>query len=261
MIGNTTPHSKPWTQAPGYWFVLIVFSFAGCQSVRIETRDIPQVTASSRTEPISVNGRTDIVSPPTESDSTGTLSYQFENDTFANNSDNNLTAAFGFTWTSATIDTFAQDNWIRNLVEEDLSFLPTVSDPDYEQFWQIALGMEMHTAKDTATPDPPPDQHPYSGIILLDTALYSMSEDTMHAYYLRLGFVGPATGAEGIQNTIHDKTSRSGDREDYFSQFSFGATLLYARFALTYRTTLVNDFSKDPGHDDDFSDITLSYTF
>jgi len=353
-----------------------------CQSIRIESRAIPQTKAGTDTEEPSSNARVQVQDPPAESDSVGTLTWQFENDTFSNNSDNNLTAAFGFAWTSAAIDTFGSDNWIRNVIEDDLSFLPTISNPDYDQFWQVALSMEMHTAKDTTTPDPPPDQHPYSGIIMLDTAIYSMSESTMHAYYLRLGFVGPATGAEGIQNTIHDKTgrpraqawdtqlsnepivnlfyiyqhrllrstvseqgagfdlginggaglgnfyiganvgaqvrfgfglptgfersfplnlyeelpnqrnakvpfrayvfaqgtgtavgrylpvdgntfktSRSGEREDFYSQFSFGATLSYARFALTYRTTLVGDFSKDPGHDDDYSDITLSYTF
>lgn len=164
--------------------------------------------ASSPTSSTSRPLRTGQAPPDRRSDSVGTLTFQFENDTFSNNSDNNFTAGFGFAWTTAAVDTMAEDDWCRVLIEKDLSFLPTVSDPAWRQFGQLALDMEMYTAQDTSDPDPPPDSHPYSGIIALDSAVYSISERTVNAYFLRIGLVGPATGAEDIQDAMHTGTGR-----------------------------------------------------
>ena len=149
-----------------------------------------------------------ILPADTATDSPGTLTFQFENDTFADRSDNNFTAGFGFAWTSAAVDTLGEDHWTYKLVEGGFSFLPTVSSTGYHQFFQVALDMEMYTAQDISQPDPPPDAHPYSGIIALDTAIYSISPEIYNAYYLRIGLVGPSTGAEGFQNGMHEATGR-----------------------------------------------------
>ncbi|GAB4136455.1 MAG: hypothetical protein Fur0037_01010 [Planctomycetota bacterium] len=79
---------------------------------------------------------------------------------FSNRSDNNFTAGFGFAWTTAAVDTMAEDDWRRALIERDLAFLPTLSDPAYHRYGQLALGMEMYTAQDIRDADPPPGAHP-----------------------------------------------------------------------------------------------------
>ena len=92
----------------------------------------------------------------TQRDSTGTLTLQFENDTFADKSDNNFTAGFGFAWTSAAVGTLSPKNWFRNRIEDEFSFFPTVSNPSYRKFVQLSLNYEMYTANDISDPDPPP---------------------------------------------------------------------------------------------------------
>ena len=109
----------------------------------------------------------------TKRDSTGTLTMRFENDTFSDDSDNNFTAGFGFAWTSADVATLSPKNWFRNRVESEFSFLPTVSNPEYNKFVQLALNYEMYTATDISDSDPPPGDHPYSGLILFDYCVYS----------------------------------------------------------------------------------------
>ncbi len=141
-------------------------------------------------------------------DSVGTLTFQFENDTFSDGSDNNFTAGFGFTWTTASTKALDAENWFRRRIEGDFAFLPTLTDPSYDQFFQFSLNMEMYTAEDTNDPDPPPEAHPYSSIIALDSAIYSKNDQSMHAFILRLGLVGPSTGGEGIQNWMHEATGR-----------------------------------------------------
>lgn len=171
------------------WILLVSLALVSCRWARVDTD-----RAAYQNDP--------------ESDATGTLTFQFENDTFSDKSDNNFTAGFGFSWTTAPVETLDEENWFRGLVQRDLAFLPTVSIPAYQQFFQFSLDMEMYTAEDTSDPDPPPDAHPYSSLIALDSAVYSLGDRSMHGYILRLGLVGPSTGGEGIQNWMHEATGR-----------------------------------------------------
>lgn len=139
----------------------------------------------------------------------GTLTLIFENDTFANESDNNFTAGFGFAWTSAPIRRLSPENVFRSLVEDHWSFLPTLGDARFEKFVQIDLVMEIYTPRDITDPDPPPGDHPYAGVIAFDLGVYATDGRTMHGYVARLGLVGPATGAESVQNWMHRQTGRA----------------------------------------------------
>ena len=60
-------------------------------------------------------------------------------------------------------------------------------------------------------------------------------------------------------NTFTD--SRSGDRDDYFSNVTIGAALTYRRFTLTFRTNLVGTALQTAENDDDYSVVTASWDF
>ncbi|MHC4846991.1 MAG: lipid A deacylase LpxR family protein [Planctomycetota bacterium] len=139
---------------------------------------------------------------------TGTLTFLFENDTFASQSDNNYTAGIGAAWTSAPIHTLGLRNVFRNLVEDYWSFLPTLADPNYKKFVQLNFIMEIYTSTDIDDPDPPPGDHPYSGVLALDLAVYSSNEKHFNAYIVRMGLVGPAVGGGQAQNFMHRLTGR-----------------------------------------------------
>ncbi len=191
------------------WILLLLCFALGCRSAGRTPEPMPAPPPASQSLDDTLKNIDWSVRPlKTPRDSTGTLTLQFENDTFSDESDNNFTAGFGFAWTSAAVDTLSPKNWFRNRIEDEFSFFPTVSNPNYRNFVQLSLNYEMYTANDISDPDPPPGDHPYSGIIAFDTAVYSKSERSMHVYVLRVGLVGPAVGAEGLQNWMHSSTGR-----------------------------------------------------
>ncbi|MEM8884244.1 MAG: lipid A deacylase LpxR family protein [Planctomycetota bacterium] len=138
----------------------------------------------------------------------GTLSLHFENDTFANNSDDNFTAGFGLTWTSAPIRRYGFRNVFRRLVEDYWSFLPQISNPEFKKQVQIHIGYELYTPTDISTPVPPPGEHPYASVFHIDFGVYAVREKSMHAYFIRTGLVGPATQGGRIQKWMHKSTGR-----------------------------------------------------
>ncbi len=132
----------------------------------------------------------------------GTLAFFLENDVFVD-SDDKYTSGLGVSWTSAEVSTLGKGNWLRKLVE-GVSFLPTFGEEGYEGFATITLGQEMYTPEDISLPEPPPGEQPYAGVLFVDTAVHSRGERSMHSYQLRLGIVGPSSGAEAVQRRIHD---------------------------------------------------------
>jgi hypothetical protein len=62
----------------------------------------------------------------------------------------------------------------------------------------------MYTPNDIEAPEPPPGDHPYAGVLYLDSSLFSRNRAANHQLTLRLGLVGPASGAEGVQKWIHE---------------------------------------------------------
>jgi lipid A 3-O-deacylase len=142
-------------------------------------------------------------------DYTGALTLVYENDTFANGSDNNFTAGFGIRWTSAPAQTLGPRNFFRWIPEKVFSFLPTLGDPAYRKFTQVAASLEMYTPERIEDPDPPPGSHPYAGVITLDLLVYTTNGKSLNGFILRVGLVGPATGAEGFQNWGHRASGRA----------------------------------------------------
>lgn len=166
----------------------------------------------------------------------GSLSLFFANDLFAGN-DDGYTAGFGFVWTTGDVAGYTDGNIFKELVKF-FSFLPTVGNEGYTNYFQLAFGWEIYTPKDIFTPDPPPGSDPYAGVLFLDSTVLSRRRDALHALTLRLGLVGPATGAQQIQEWFHEIT-RSPIPQGWDTQL--GNELLlnvnYQYFRRLYRNT------------------------
>lgn len=66
------------------------------------------------------------------------------------------------------------------------------------------LSQQMYTPANTSLIVPDPRDRPYAGLLLGNITLLSDSEDTRSVLTLSLGLVGPAAGAEQLQNGFHD---------------------------------------------------------
>lgn len=134
----------------------------------------------------------------------GDVSFYFDND-FITRNDDKYTAGLGFVWTSAATETYDERNLHRRIANA-FSFLPTVNAEGYRSYVQFRLGTEMYTPTDIRALEPPPGDHPYAGVIYVDSSLLSMSRLGSHQFTLRLGLVGPATGAADVQEWVHERT-------------------------------------------------------
>jgi hypothetical protein len=141
----------------------------------------------------------DTASPPSF---LGGISALFDNDSFSGN-DSRYTSGLAFAWTSAATETYRERHLHRKIVNA-FSFLPTVGATGYQNYLQFVVGMEMYTATDIRLVDPPLGDHPYAGILYLDSTIMSRKRDANHQLTLRLGFVGPASGASEVQRWIHE---------------------------------------------------------
>jgi len=130
----------------------------------------------------------------------GALTLTVENDVFTN-SDNNYTNGIGITWVSPAVD--ADDDGFVGQWTRFWSFLPYVADDAYTKYASWSLAQEMNTPDDITEPNPDTDDQPYSGILYVDSILYARQRDWTHAWQLRLGVVGPASHAEGVQKDFH----------------------------------------------------------
>ena len=180
----------------------------------------------------------------------GGLSLLFENDLFLGD-DSRFTAGVGLAWTSAELSSYAEGNFHRRLGDA-LSFLPRVGNEGYDGFLQFKLGMEMYTPRDILSADPPPGDHPYAGVLALDSSIFARGECSQHQYTLRLGLVGPSSGAEQAQRWIHKVTGSTipaGWDTQLSDEFLLNANYQYNRclYRAALSRTLAGDFSLNGG--------------
>jgi len=135
----------------------------------------------------------------------GTFTMRVANDTFAARDDDKFTAGTALAWTSAPVRTLGPRNALRGLAS-DWSFLPLLGDAAFDKFVQISLGFEFFTPADILVADPAPGEHPYAGVLSVDTAVYAIGDRSMHGYIVRIGLVGPAVQAGPLQKWLHDVT-------------------------------------------------------
>lgn len=141
--------------------------------------------------------------PPPPEDYSGIFSAFIENDLFLNR-DDNYTSGVGLSWTSNAAETYENSCFVPRLLRF-ASFLPGLGDPRYRSFAAFTLGQEIYTPTDIESPVPPPDQQPYAGVLFFDTAIYAHGTRSLHDFKLRVGCVGPCSGADQVQTWLHEK--------------------------------------------------------
>ncbi len=176
---------------------LLIALLGGCAS----RGDVPDLEAA---KPEEASARAPAADGDAPEAYRGAFSLLFENDIFIGN-DSRFTAGAGLAWTSAELESYPEGNFHRELGDW-LSCLPLVGAPGYQRFLQWHLGMEMYTPREIFEPEPPPGDHPYAGLLALDTSVFARSDVSEHQYTLRVGLVGPSSGAERMQRLIHEIT-------------------------------------------------------
>jgi lipid A 3-O-deacylase len=108
---------------------------------------------------------------------------------------------------------------------------PTTAVPDFlggvaRSLWgegqqRIAFDLmqQIYTPADTSTYIPDPHDRPYAGVLLGNISLLNDTEDTRSVLTLSLGVVGPASGAENLQNGFHGLIGQ-GDAHGWSGQIS-----------------------------------------
>jgi hypothetical protein len=136
-----------------------------------------------------------ICSPAYAQDDEKTFSVNWENDIFAG-SDDNYTNGVRFSVVSAENDV---PNWIENAAES----MPFFADEGKKR-WEFAFGQNMYTPSDYSIRAPQPNDRPYAGWLYGTVGITSDTGKTLDNYRLTLGVVGPLSGAEQVQETVHD---------------------------------------------------------
>jgi hypothetical protein len=125
----------------------------------------------------------------------GTLALIYENDTFAG-TDRNYTNGIDISYLSPANAVPAPARWFAtNLMG---------ADPGDTLYAGLGIGQSIFTPSDTNATQALPNQHPYAGWL---HARFSTSVDsgkTLDTAALDLGLVGPNSGAEWVQNNVHD---------------------------------------------------------
>lgn len=177
-------------------------------------------------------------------DYSGVFSFYHENDVYLSE-DSNYTSGFGMIWVSNASETYGERNLIPRMIRAG-SFLPSVGDEGFRSFVSFGVGQEMYAPEDLDAVPPPPDQQPYAGVLFVDTSVYGHGPRKMDAYTLRLGCVGPCSGAEALQKRIHEWTgSPIPQGWDYQLQNEFIINLNYQHYGRIKRKVERGKFQYD----------------
>lgn len=124
-----------------------------------------------------------------------------ENDVLTG-SDNAYTNGLGLTWVSDDLQSYRSDSALRRW-SNAWRRLPFVRDPNYRTYASWSLVQEMHTPDDIHLADPPTNDQPYAGVLYVDNVIYARAPRWSHAWELKLGVAGPASGAAMTQREFH----------------------------------------------------------
>ena len=142
------------------------------------------------------------LAPAEATETGGAVTLTLENDVLTG-SDDAYTNGFGATWVSNDLKNYDDKSLVRRWGEL-WSFLPFVGDEGYTTYASLTIGQEMHTPNDITLPEPPLSDQPYAGILYIDSVLYARSERWTHAWDLKLGVTGDASGAASTQREVHE---------------------------------------------------------
>ena len=138
---------------------------------------------------------TPLLADDTPSSERGTLSLVYENDTFAG-TDRNYTNGIDISYLSAPNSVPLPARWLAHT-------LLRAADQDI-LYAGIGIGQSIFTPRDTNATVALPKQHPYAGWLHATFSTAVDSGKTLDTLALDLGLVGPHSGAEWVQNNVHD---------------------------------------------------------
>jgi lipid A 3-O-deacylase len=125
----------------------------------------------------------------------GTLSLVYENDTFAG-TDRNYTNGIDITYLSAPNAVPLAARWFATRLMS--------ADPGDTLYGGVGIGQSIFTPSNTNTTAALPKQHPYAGWLHARVSTSVDSGKTLDTAALEVGLVGPNSGAEWVQNHVHD---------------------------------------------------------
>lgn len=125
----------------------------------------------------------------------GTFSLVYENDIFAG-TDRNYTNGIDLAYLSAPNAAPGPARWLARTVLR--------ADQHDIIYAGIGIGQSIFTPRNTEATAPLPGQHPYAGWLHATFLTAVDSGKTLDSLALDLGLVGPSSGAEWVQNHVHD---------------------------------------------------------
>lgn len=124
-----------------------------------------------------------------------TWSASWENDVFAG-ADGNYTNGVRFAYVSSENDV---PHWLENTA----NLLPFFAEEGAKR-WELSLGQNMYTPENYNLRAAQPNDRPYAGWLYGSAGVTSDTGTTLDHFRITLGMVGPASGAEQVQETVHD---------------------------------------------------------
>lgn len=131
----------------------------------------------------------------TQPDGDAIVTVAYENDIFAGE-DNNYTNGVRMSYISPENDT---PNWL-----EDAAHVVPFYPKDGQSRWSMAVGQNMYTPNDITLTNPPADDQPYAGWLYGTAGIVTDNDDVLDTFQVTVGMVGPASGAEKVQDAIHE---------------------------------------------------------
>ena len=125
-----------------------------------------------------------------------------ENDVFTG-SDSNYTNGVSVNWSSDDLSKYGERSFVSGWANL-FDFAPGFDANGDNNHLLFSFIHEMNTPTDITIPDPPLSEQPYSGILLLDTSLYTNRGDVRQSWNIRVGAVGPITQADHVQIQYHE---------------------------------------------------------
>ncbi len=134
------------------------------------------------------------------------FTFTIENDLFVDR-DYGYTAGLQLAWAEGPEPTFRKvaPRWLAAIGNH----LWLGQNPHQLRMASYKLGGAMFTPKDIDTPTPPANDMPYSGLAFFETSLHAFDHRVADRAYLLLGLVGPDSGAERVQDVLHQALGSS----------------------------------------------------
>lgn len=159
--------------------------------------------------------------PRVESDDEGIISLSWENDLFSN-SDDNYTNGVRIAYLSP-------EDTIPMWLDRAANNVPLFSNNGHKR-WHVAFGQSMFTPNDLSVRALQVNDRPYAGWTYGSIGMISDTGRHLENLQLTLGVVGPASGADDVQDFVHDLVG-SPDPQGWDNQLKneLGVMITYER--------------------------------